>query len=416
VLPLLHPADAAIMVVSMRSEPPRVVIRYETGATPNRRERRLTCRFGDPAAGLSTTLVAAETEDGPLAGAVVHLLDRYALRDPQTLREAPPPSLRELAGLPFLPASIAGPLQHALANLALPGIYAMLAAGYALAYGVMDRIHLAFAPLIAIGGIGATLGFMLAISAAPEALTLAMLAAALMALGLGASWGEFSARAVFEPLLRRSDSRVVGLHVLVAGVGLLVVLQEATRLAWGSHTLWLPPFAGLGLPVARSETFLVTLTPSAAIAAAVGFIVCLWLLAAMRATRFGRAWRAVADDPGAAAIVGVDATAVLRSSFTLAGAMAGVAGALIVMTYGGMSFADGAPYAFKALAGAVVGGLGSVGGAMLGGALLGVAEAVWTASMPIADREIAVFTLIVAFLVLRPAGLFGHAETARPGR
>jgi branched-chain amino acid transport system permease protein len=141
-----------------------------------------------------------------------------------------------------------------------------------------------------------------------------------------------------------------------------------------------------------------------------GLAPCVLLLLALRYTDFGRRWRAVADDPLAAELVGVSPRRTLILSFTIAGAMTGFCGFLISVHFGGMAFADGGPLALKALAGAVIGGIGSVGGAMAGGILVGIVEGLWSSTLSIADREIAIFVMLAAFLALRPNGLFGYRD------
>jgi branched-chain amino acid transport system permease protein len=141
----------------------------------------------------------------------------------------------------------------------------------------------------------------------------------------------------------------------------------------------------------------------AALAAAGGV---LWLLAR---SRFGRAWRAFADDPGAAALMGVDASRLLAATFVLAGALAGLAGWIVAAYYGSISHSMGTMLGLKALVAAVVGGIGSVPGAFLGGVLVALLEAAWSAYFDIAARDIVVFSLLVVVFVLRPGGLLGFA-------
>ena len=130
----------------------------------------------------------------------------------------------------------------------------------------------------------------------------------------------------------------------------------------------------------------------------------------MRWSRFGRAWRACADDALAAELFGVDRGRVLLRTFALASALAGLAGYVMTVYYGTVGYAGGIVLGLKALLAAVAGGIGSVPGAFLGGLLLGGAEALWSALFPIEFRDLAVFSLLVVLLVVRPSGLFGFVE------
>jgi branched-chain amino acid transport system permease protein len=127
----------------------------------------------------------------------------------------------------------------------------------------------------------------------------------------------------------------------------------------------------------------------------------------MQETGFGRAWRAYADDAKAASLFGVDGPRLLRQTLGLAGAMAGLSGMLIVAQYGGLGFAGGFQFGLKALIAAIIGGIGSVPGALLGGLAIGLFETFWSAYLPIEARDIALYGTLVAFLVFRPGGFLG---------
>ena len=131
-------------------------------------------------------------------------------------------------------------------------------------------------------------------------------------------------------------------------------------------------------------------------------------------TRFGRQWRAFADDPGAAALFGVARERLIASTFVLAGLMTGLAGWIVAVYYGNVSFAMGTTLGLKALVAAVIGGIGSVPGAFLGGILVGLIEAgLWSAYFDIAFRDVVVFSLMIVMFVLRPGGLLGFAGPSR---
>ena len=130
---------------------------------------------------------------------------------------------------------------------------------------------------------------------------------------------------------------------------------------------------------------------------------------------FGRRWRAVADDRLMAAMLGIDARAVLVATFALAGLAAGLAGALMVLSFGAVSFHDGTLFGLKSVTAAVVGGMGSLPGAVAGGLLVAAIEAAWTVAVGAEWRDAAVYALLAAMLVLRPEGLFGSPLAPRSG-
>jgi branched-chain amino acid transport system permease protein len=135
----------------------------------------------------------------------------------------------------------------------------------------------------------------------------------------------------------------------------------------------------------------------------------------MRRSRFGRAWRACADDPFAAALMGLSPSRVLFATFVLASLVAGLGGAITTLYYGGVTHSGGLLIGLKALIAAILGGVGSVRGAFVGGLALGAAEALWSAVFPIELRDPAIYGLLAIVLAIRPGG-FGGAPELEPRR
>ena len=146
---------------------------------------------------------------------------------------------------------------------------------------------------------------------------------------------------------------------------------EIQRLTQDAKNPWVRPIFNTPHAIARSRDFVVTVTPVAMAAVLLCLTAALALLVVMRASRFGRAWRACADDPIAAALFGVDRRAVLLETFALASLLAGLAGYVVTVYYGTFGYAGGIVLGLKSLLAAVAGGIGSVPGALLGGILWG---------------------------------------------
>ncbi len=171
--------------------------------------------------------------------------------------------------------------------------------------------------------------------------------------------------------------------------------------------MWTAPLVNQPFGVARAGDFIVTTAWNGLGAASLAVIVAAALMALMHRSEFGRQWRALSDDSFCAQMFGVDPGFMFAATFTLASAMAGVAGFTMTMVYGAVGYGSATPLGLKALVAAILGGIGSIPGAFLGGLLIGSFEALWSAAFPIDYRDVAVYGLLAILLVLRPGGIFG---------
>jgi len=410
ILPALHAEGAALAVRSVQSgrEPDSVRIVYGREGRGGQITHTATCIYEGGRLSRGRQELAGLIADGERFGDVrLHLLRRYWLDEPETALLAPSASEEELSHLPETSRSVAVAMQHVASSLPKIAIYALLAPAYALIYGLIGRINLAFGELAIVGGQGALIGAIgggVIGEGAPSAVLLGSLLAALAA---AAAHGAFMARAVFAPLLRRS-----GQAVLVASIGLSVAFMEYIRLAQGDGARWTPPLLNAPVALARSGAFVVTATEGAIATVAASLAAALGLVLAMRWTSFGREWRATADEPHAAALFGVDPRRVLLRAFAVASLLAGLAGFVMTSHYGGIGFSGGLATGLKALIGAIAGGIGSVPAAVLGAIAIGALEALWSALMPLEHADIAVYSILAALLVFRPGGLLGWGDGA----
>jgi branched-chain amino acid transport system permease protein len=344
-------------------------------------------------------LAAVQIDAAPLGEARLLYLKRFWLAPGNDIA-LPAPAVIQI------PATAAYAVQQTINAIALAAIYGLLATAYSLIYGLAGRINLAFGEIAvigayaAIGGVGVivTLGLNDPIAG----LSVALCVAALICL----LWSWFLGRAVIGPLHARHRQ---GQPILVATAAAAVSIQEFLRLFQGVRERWLPPFFSGPVPLARSGSFVVTVTPMQIGIAISATCAAIALLVLMARTRFGREWRAFADDPVAASMVGVAPQRILAATFVVAGVAAGLAGWIVAIYYGNVSFSMGTMLGLKALLAAIVGGIGRVEGALLGGLLIGLIEAVWSAYFDIASRDLVLFSLLVVMFVLRPGGLLGFS-------
>jgi branched-chain amino acid transport system permease protein len=404
-LPAIEPPDSAIVIKSQSPFPDGRGLRVDYLAGPageTLTAHYAECRFvaaGRPRR--SEDLVSIGTDRGALNAYQLSILIRFWLATPEARADDPEPLIGAQQAWQG-PAGLVYGLQQAINGLPLAAIYALLAAAYSLVYGLVGRINLAFGELAAAGGYAASFGVLLAAAFAPwgpVALALAL------AITTAAAFGIASGRLVFAPL-----HRATGQQALVAAVGLSLFLQEFLRLTQGGRLRWVNPILNDPFAVARSGDFVAAATPIALLVGAFALTAAACLLAVMKASRFGRQWRAYADDPLAAELFGVDPKAIFAKTFALASAMAGLSGFVMTIFYGGVGYGASTALGLKALIAAILGGIGSVPGAFLGGLIIGGFEALWSALFPIDYRDVAVYSLLAAVLILRPGGLLGLGD------
>jgi branched-chain amino acid transport system permease protein len=404
-LPVLNSEGAEIRVIRSSQAPlgrsgVRVDYTAREAGSPNR-VHALTCGFGGVTFESERLDLAAVEADGKLVGeAQLLFLRRYLA---QAGQEGVAPFAQEAVALS---ASAAYALQQLVNAVSLASIYALLATAYSLIYGLAGRINLAFGELAMLGAFGAIGGVAAAVTLGVGDPIAGLALALAVAAAVSAGWSLAVGLIVVAPL-HASHRR--GQPILIATAGVALSLSEFMRLTQGARERWAPPVFNQPLPLARASDFVVTVTPMQIVVACLGLATAGGILVLLWRTRFGRAWRAFADDPGTAALFGVDGERLFAATFLIAGVLAGLAGWIVAAYYGNISFSIGAMLGLKALVAAVVGGIGSVPGAFLGGVCVALLEAAWSAYFDLTARDIVVFTLLIIVFVLRPGGLLGFS-------
>ena len=298
-------------------------------------------------------------------------------------------------------------LQQTLNGLSLGCVYALIAVGYTLVYGITRVINFAWGPLYTLGAFLVVIGAAAGPWHGPETPVLVLLLLLALAMATTAAWGLVMERVIFRPL-RHAATTVP----LIAAIGLMVALQELIRLAQGPRTRYLLLADTRPWRLVESRGFDLFLSQGHVIVGIATLLIgaALWWLQ-MRSS-FGRAQRACAQDVRMAALLGVDVDRTVALTFLLGGALAGAAGVFAAVQYGVVTFKMGALVGLKALAASIVGGIGSLPGAVLGGLVVALTEA-WTAGYLASEwKDVAVFSILVLVLWLRPQGLLATPRTA----
>ncbi|WP_131193830.1 branched-chain amino acid ABC transporter permease [Lichenihabitans psoromatis] len=393
--------DAAVTIVHqslvVAGPDPTIRVDYRlSDVAANATARWVKCSFDNGARRLSLT--ALRTETGPLSEPRVFMLNRFWLESSDRVPNDPLP-IAGAENAVVLPVEIGYWLQQLVNACPSCAVYGLLAAAYSLVYGLIGRINLAFGAFAAIGGLAALI-VVLGLSGLPVWLILPGSIA--IAILCTLCHGLAISRLVFQPL-----QGATGQQGLVATVGLSLFLGEYLRLVQGSQARWIVPMLDTPQALARDDAFTVTVTPIAVLVSLVAGVAAAALLRAMTSSRFGREWRAFSDDPRAAALFGIGRNRIVAQTFALASALAGLAGAITILMFGDFSVAFATTLGLKALTAAVLGGIGSVPGAFLGGVFVGMIESGWSAAFPIVYRDLAVYGVLVATLIWRPGGFLG---------
>lgn len=406
-IPPLNPPNARIEIERATKGPVsralRLLYRVQLGDGISR-HRSIDCLFAGEGSGPGRGAMIGIASDGrPMADASFYLLRRFYLED----RAEPPPdpAAPSAEDLPAIPGGLAYGLQQGLSALPSAAIYSLLAAAYALVYGLTGRIILSFGEFAALGALSSVVGVALLLSLAISTPLSGLAVAFTVAIVVCALHGFAMGRFVLRHLERAS-----GQQMLIATIGLAIAMSEYLRLVQGPEMRWLPPVFNTPIPLAHAGDFILTLNPLSLALAVIGLGTAVGLVALIRRTAYGRAWRAVSDDAHTAALFGVDARAVHDVAIIIACAVCGMAGVIVTVIYGGMGFAGGFSLGLKALVAAILGGIGSVSGAALGGLFIAVFETAWSSTLPIEQRDLAVYSLLAIVLILRPGGFFGDGD------
>ena len=286
-------------------------------------------------------------------------------------------------------------VQNTLDGAMIGSSYGLLALGFTLIFGVMRRLDLAYGPSIMIGGYLGTVLYLHA-GAGPLAVAGAVILGAVIA-------GIYVERLCFAPMKAGA-----GIASMVSSFAIWMQLEQAAVLVLPGHTYPFPPLAtasplAFGPFLVRAD-HLAMLVCALALAAAVQ--------AVLYRTRFGLALRAIIGNPLAAHLVGVDVPRAVLLAFAAASAVGGAAGFLVLAVDQQITPMFGMWATLKGLIAMMIGGLGSVPGAVVGGLLLGIVEAhsQWYFGPQI--RDLTAYLVLLVFLVARPAGLLGRAPDA----
>jgi branched-chain amino acid transport system permease protein len=304
-------------------------------------------------------------------------------------------------------------IQQLVNGLVLGSMYALIALGYTMVYGVLNLINFAHGEVLMIGAMTGWALLQLIQKISPDMPGLLQLAIAI----IGAVPVCVIVSVLIERVAYRRLRNAPRLAPLITAIGISILLQTIAMMIWGRNPL---PFPQV-LPTEPWHIGGALITPTQVLLLFLAAAGMVGLSLLVERTRMGRAMRAVAENPRVAALMGVDANRVILITFAIGASLAAVAGVMWAANYASAQFAMGFVPGLKAFSAAVLGGIGNIYGAMLGGILLGMIESLGAGY--IGDltagvlgshyQDIFAFVVLILVLTLRPSGLMGERVADR---
>jgi branched-chain amino acid transport system permease protein len=304
-------------------------------------------------------------------------------------------------------------------GLILGLLYATIALGYTMVYGVLGLINFAHSEIFMVGAVVAVELLTYVLAGSPLHPIVQLVLAMIVAAAVSAALAGLAERVAYRPLRRSNAPK---LAPLITAIGISLFLQDAVRFVeslFGQFIRPFPsmPFFDIPLPLTPNDSVpmksLVILIVAGAMLVGLRYTV--------NRTRLGKAIRAVATDRMAASLMGIDVNRIVMLTFLIGGALAGVAGTLYALQFGRVDPFSGFIPGLKAFTAAVLGGIGSIPGAMVGGIVLGLIEMLVGTFVPILTnnaigteyKDIFAFGILILILIFKPTGLLGRPSTEK---
>ncbi len=294
--------------------------------------------------------------------------------------------------------------QQLLNGLTLGSIYGLIAIGYTMVYGIIGMINFAHGDIYMISAYLTAIILAVIFSFGVTSLPFALLVTLLLTMVITGVYGWAIERVAYRPL--RGSTR---LAPLISAIGMSLVLQNYVQVSQGARNQGIPILIDGVVRLGGEEQF-VQITHIQILIVLASFIGMGVLTYIIQKTSLGRQCRATQQDQKMAAILGINTNRIISTVFVIGSAMAALAGVLVTLNYGSFDFYIGFIIGIKAFTAAVLGGIGSLPGAMLGGIVLGMSEGLFAGFVSADYKDVFAFSLLVLVLIFRPSGLLGKPE------
>ena len=283
-------------------------------------------------------------------------------------------------------------ISYLLSGISLGSVYAIIALGYTMVYGIAKMLNFAHGDILMVGGYTAFIAF--------NQMGLPIPVAVLLSMAVCTALGVLIERIAYKPL-RNANS----LAVLITAIGVSYLLQNLALLFFSANPKSFTSFVKIS-PIKLAGGNLI-ISGETVVTIVVGAIVALCLLLFINKTKAGQAMLAVSEDKGAASLMGVNVNATIAMTFAIGSALASIAGILLCSAYPSLTPTSGAMPGIKAFVAAVLGGIGSIPGAFIGGILLGILENLSKAYISSKLSDAIVFSVLIVVLLIKPTGILG---------
>ncbi|ART82330.1 branched-chain amino acid ABC transporter permease LivH [Oceanisphaera profunda] len=297
--------------------------------------------------------------------------------------------------------------QQLLNGLTIGSTYALIAIGYTMVYGIIGMINFAHGEVYMIGAYASFMVMTGLLMLGIDSTLLLLTAAFLASIIITSVYGYSIERVAYRPL--RGSKRLIA---LISAIGMSIFLQNMMRLFQGSRDVAMPRLISGGWNFGEGD-FQASLSYMQLIIFAVTLVTMALLSLFISRSRMGRACRACAEDLKMANLLGINSNTVISLTFVIGAALAAVAGVLLGSYYGVINPYIGFMAGLKAFTAAVLGGIGSIPGAVIGGVLLGVTEAMTGAYFSTEYKDVVSFGLLIAVLLFMPTGILGKPEVEK---
>jgi branched-chain amino acid transport system permease protein len=294
-------------------------------------------------------------------------------------------------------------IQQLINGLTIGSTYALIAIGYTMVYGIIGMINFAHGEVYMIGSY---IGFMVIVALSMlgiDSQLLLIVAAFIVSIILTSCYGWSIERVAYRPL--RNGNRLIP---LISAIGMSIFLQNVVRLAQGSRDIAIPQMVHGSIHIGSAN-----LSYMQIVIFVVTFVAMYALNQFISRSRMGRACRACAEDIKMANLLGINTDNIIALTFVLGAALASIAGILLGLYYGVINPTIGFMAGLKAFIAAVLGGIGSIPGAMLGGLILGITEAMTAAYLSTEYKDVVSFGLLIFILLFLPTGILGRPEVEK---